>query len=679
MDSSPLAAIKSKVQRPELPWTAARCLRLLRQFESRLTSLSKPIPDEQTKLKYKTYQSKRSRTADTVDASRASKKVRLTYSRKRTPYCPVTDRTPPRPTRNFGSMFNGSNSSPVSAQIELATPAWSRIREQPDTPLNMQTQNDGDTLEHHISDMLPPPLLNELQSMCSCMASETYKTCEAILVWLNWLLRSTDRGPELVGRKSLLAMCLRRIPACIANIEDYEKQRAQDEGRGPAWATSNVSHELYDQLEALGLHGCGWQPLKVALRSHVVFLLCKAAKEGMLEAAYIGLLTRLCLGLQCNQEAASLAMSSQAALPAPFETCSNMTESKQLRPLKCMIEALKDKAAAGAVLQCLSSIAHEGLAPTGWLSTKPFAAAWAWSLEAIAANRSAMSAVVFMSTCIPMLAACNNASAGEMLISLAAGIVAVASTASTTALNENLKEPKRIRAKRRSLYVLDASLARARELRKTIGFGVFPLALARYLVAVDFPRVEAFTKRQFKLELEEVAQRAQDTKACYRQTVKLLCSLIHFRSRSCAVPGRDSVSDLCSKLDDVDLGNCTSVCLRFDVAFMVAQKTKDLRDLAFAESLSRAHDPVQISTVFSGWQWEEGISEWVLPSNSLGKGRHDAMGTRRRRVRSQVSRALRIAEFKPISGERSSLYTSIENNTRQRDKTQGLRVNRGTS
>ncbi|PHH58954.1 hypothetical protein CDD81_4055 [Ophiocordyceps australis] len=677
LDSSPAATIKSKVQRSELPWTAARCLRLLRQFESRLASLSKPVPGEQAALEYKTCQPKRSCPADRIDASRASKKVRLTYSRKRTPPCPMTDKTPPRPTRNFGSMYNASNSSPVSAQVELATPAWSRIREQPDTPLNTQTHKD-DILEHHISDILPPTLLNELRSMRSDMTAENYKTCEAILGWLNWLLRCTGPGRELVGQKSLLAMCLHRIPACITNIEEYEKQRARDEGRGFAWAASHVAHELYDQLEALGLQGCGWQPLKLALRSHVLSLLCKAAKEGIFEAAYIGLLTRLCLRLHCKREAASLAMSTRAVLPSPFDTCSNMSESRQFRPMKYMIEALKDKAATSAVLQCLSSLAHEGLLPTAWLSTKPFAVAWAWSLEAIAVNRSAMSAVTFMSTCIPMLAACNNASADQMLIGLAAGIVAVASTATTTAHSESLKEPKRIRAWRRALHVLDHSLSITRELHNTVGCGVFPLALARYLVAIDFPMVEVSLKRQFKSELEELAQGAQDAKAFYQQTVKLLCSLIHYRSRSCAVPGRDSVADLCSKLDDIDLGDCSSVSLRFDVAFMVAQKTKDLRDLAFAESLSNTYHDVQISTVFSGWRWEEGISEWVLPSNFLGQDHHEATGTRRRRLRSQAPRVSKTAAVGSNSSIKPSLHTNPKDGMRQRDGRQGWRVDRAT-
>jgi hypothetical protein len=67
------------------------------------------------------------------------------------------------------------------------------------------------------------------------------------------------------------------------------------------------------------------------------------------------------------------------------------------------------------------------------------------------------------------------------------------------------------------------------------------------------------------------------------------------------------------------------------VAFLLAQKTKDLRDLAHAESLAAAAAETQAAntnTVFSGWRWEEGISEWVLLDEPEGAAAPEGMSTR---------------------------------------------------
>lgn len=161
------------------------------------------------------------------------------------------------------------------------------------------------------------------------------------------------------------------------------------------------------------------------------------------------------------------------------------------------------------------------------------------------------------------------------------------------------------------IYVLDICLAevrrhsRRRRRRRQDGHdgGLFILALACHLAVTDAPFADAAFKRQAAMELRELAQRAGcgvTSRLHYHQAITLLCSLAQYRSRSCAMPGRESVAELCAKLEGLGLGGCFGHGLRTDVAFHVAQRTKDLRDLAFAESLPSADELATASTVFSG-------------------------------------------------------------------------------
>jgi hypothetical protein len=86
--------------------------------------------------------------------------------------------------------------------------------------------------------------------------------------------------------------------------------------------------------------------------------------------------------------------------------------------------------------------------------------------------------------------------------------------------------------------------------------------------------------------------------------------MAHYRSRSMGIPNRDSTSHVIDRLVALGLPEGFQAGLKADVAFLLAQTTKDLGDLAFAESLSASHQGAE-RTTFAGWAWDQSISEWV--------------------------------------------------------------------
>lgn len=605
------------------PWTAARCHRLLRQLQSRLSSLRKLAVKDQSLLP---RQAKRPCPSG-GDLPPASKRVRLTYGRRRQdPVSRAQNRdavTPPRSTRTLGTMVLGV-SSPICGPVDLSTPGWRKISELPDTPSRPELIPllDAPSTSSEIS----TDVACALRSLFKTISEDWYRGYEAILSWLGGFLLSTMPEHRDPHQSSLLGLCLRKIPACIADIEAYERRAAHERGCRSMWDAPSASIDLYEQLEALGSPGSGWRPMKLAVRSHAVALLSEAISDGLFGPEYVRLLVRLCLRLDCRAEAGKLAASGELALFTPHSLAGNLRDSSQFLPLREMLQSFNGTMTSAAPLQWLASLFKRGLLSATYLSTQDFSAVLKASLASIASSASGASVAAFLSTCLPLLAmvcperpTSQRGDTEQTLINVVAGVVAAATAMAVS--SSTSKEEKRRRAWRRVLFLLDhcfSEVRHQRRLRRQYGHdnGIFIFALARHFTVAGSPFADLALQNQAASELMDVAREAEDRATVQRyncQATTLVCWLAQYRSKSCAVSMRESVMELCSKLDGLDLRDCSSPSFRTDVAFVLAQKTKDLRDLAFAESLRGFGGGTEISSVFSGWRWEEGISEWVLP------------------------------------------------------------------
>ncbi|KAL6862135.1 hypothetical protein J3F83DRAFT_762829 [Trichoderma novae-zelandiae] len=521
--------------------------------------------------------------------------------------------------------------SPSSEPIDFRTPVWRKIRDQIDTPAK------NIDIEHGLLDSLPPELAEELNSIRRHVPSELYRIYEAIFHWLNRLLHSTALQGKHARGKSLLAMCLRKIPECIADIDAWDRQQLKNSGVESVWGVSDAASDLFDQLEALGSPVAGWRPLRLVVRSQAVHLLCNAISDGHFRPEFCNLLVRLCVHLNGSQEAAQLVASiSRRQSTAPRPGTAHLGEGRELSSLWTLLSSLKGKKLPGPIFECVSGLINKGLLPSSWISTRAFSGFWISSLEGLTSGNMKPHIVEFMCIAIWTLARGNRPKASDCraieqtLIRVAAGLAVAALTLEAQIIPGEREQRKG--AWRRLVYVLECSMsliARYRSRTSPRDTASFLLVFARYLAVAHSDLASPAFRRRVTEEFEIMAHKI-DTNANngvqYQQTIILLCAVIQCRRRSSAASSQEILSDVCSNLVRRKLPAWFGHGLQKDVAFMLAQKTEDLRDLTFAERLSGTTPAnAKFSTIFSGWRWEEGISEWVLPSPKQRIDRNEGM------------------------------------------------------
>ncbi|KAL6695267.1 hypothetical protein J3F84DRAFT_373947 [Trichoderma pleuroticola] len=597
-------------------WTAARCQRLLRQLQSRLACLRRLMSENRS------APSAGSKRASDNGQESTAKRVRSTYGQRAkkeasTAGQPAT--TPQRPVRTLGAMKLG-NLSPTSELVDFRTPVWRKIRDHIDTPAK------NIDIEHGLLDSLPSEMVDELNSIRRHVPSELYRIYEAIFHWLNRLLHSTALQGKHARGKSLLAMCLRKVPACIADIDAWDRQQLKESGVESVWDMSDAASDIFDQLEALGSSGFGWRPLRLVVRSQAVHLLSNAILDGLFRPEFCNILVRLCIHLNGNEEAAQLVASiNQRQISKLRAGTTNLNENKDFSSLWALLSLYKGKKIPGPLFECVSTLINKGLLSSSWLSTRAFSSFWISSLEGLTSGNAKPHIVEFMCIAIWTLARGSRpkeidcCAIEQALIRVAAGLAVAALTLEAQIIPGEQEQRKS--AWRRLVYVLECSIsliARYRSRKSPQDNASFLLVFARYLAVVNSDLANPAFKRRVAEEFENMAHKIDaDTNngSQYRHTVILLCTVIQCRRRSSTASSQEILSDVYSSLSRRKLPDWLGHGLQKDVAFMLAQKTEDLRDLTFAESLSVTKSAnAKLTTIFSGWRWEEGISEWVLPS-----------------------------------------------------------------
>ncbi|KAM6486288.1 hypothetical protein HDV62DRAFT_378418 [Trichoderma sp. SZMC 28011] len=518
-------------------WTAARCQRLLRQLQSRLACLRRLMSEN--------------RSAPAAGSKRASdngqestaKRVRSTYGQRPKKAASPVDKpattTPQRPMRTLGAMKLG-NLSPTSELVDFRTPVWRKIRDHIDTPAK------NIDIEYGLLDSLPSEMTDELNSIRRHVPSELYRIYEAIFHWLHRLLHSTTLQGKHARGKSLLAMCLRKIPACIADIDAWDRQQLKESGVESVWDMSDAASDIFDQIEALGSSSFGWRPLRLVVRSQAVYLLSNAILDGLFRPEFCNILVRLCIHLNGNEEAAQLAASINRRQISKLRAgTTNLNENKDLSSLWALLAIWT--LARGSRPKDIDCYAIE-----------------------------------------------------QALIRVAAGLTVAALTLEAQIIPGEQEQRK------------------AASRKSPLDNASFLLIFARYLAVVNSDLASPAFKRRVAEEFENMAHKIDtntNNGAQYQHTVILLCTVIQCRRRSSTASSQEILSDVYSCLSCRKLPDWLGHGLQKDVAFMLAQKTEDLRDLTFAESLPVTKSAnTRLSSIFSGWRWEEGISEWVLPS-----------------------------------------------------------------
>jgi hypothetical protein len=509
-----------------------------------------------------------------------------------------------------------------------------------------QDPNFDSSTEHSKSKVTgSPSLLTELQSLRRDVPDSQYRIYEIIFGWLSGLLSSTEPLGQLAHPKSLLGMCLRKVPDALAVIEEWDRQTAAMEGKSLKWESSKASTELYEQLEGFGTTSIGWKSLKLVVRAHALCLLTAAVAEGLFEPSFVRLLADLCLSLECRAEAGRLVSSMKLPLTAPCGSSSTLFESSAVQPLGAILGSLQDQGTIGPSWCCLSTLIKDKKLSPSWLTSRAFQSVWMRGIEILLRRRTPVAPVIdFMCIAIDQLLLQDEkaikkkeAPEDETLINVLAAVTAATWTLGT---GMSCSEPWKLQAVRRLLFTLE-SCALQHESRHgaSRNRGLLTVVLARFLAygMIDKDVVSSTTKKRAINECLKLltVRNGIPTQTQYRQTLLLACSVAQYRGQACRLPCHDILSEIRTLLNELGLPSWFQNGLVSDGAFILAQRTRDLRDVAFAERFPVAgKGTLETSTIFSGWCWEEGIGEWVLPSPSqkrrseLKQQKHRQNGTR---------------------------------------------------
>ncbi|RGP69744.1 hypothetical protein FLONG3_7696 [Fusarium longipes] len=385
-------------------------------------------------------------------------------------------------------------------------------------------------------------------------------------------------------------MCLRKVPNALAVIEEWDRQTAAKEGKSLKWEPSRASTELYEQLEGFGTTSLGWKSLKLVVRAHAFCLLTAAVAEGLFEPSFVRLLADLCISLECRAEAGRLVSSLRFPLTAPCGSSITLLESSAIQPLGAILRSLQNQGTIGPSWGCLSTLIKEKKLSLSWLTSRAFQSVWMRGIEILLRRRTPVAPVIdFMCTAIDQLLLQDEKATktkgdteDETLINVLAAVAAATWTLGT---GVNSSDQWEFYAIRRLLFTLESCMLKQESRRDAFrSKGLLTVVLARFIASGMIDKnVVSFTTKKHAID----------------DCLKLLTHNIEDKQVAC----RATTSYL--KFDG----------LVSDGAFVLAQRTRDLRDVAFAERFPVAgKGTLETSTIFSGWCWEEGIGEWVLPS-----------------------------------------------------------------
>ena len=466
---------------------------------------------------------------------------------------------------------------------------------------------------------------------------------------LEALLRATEEAKPLVAPKSLLGMCLRKVPQLISELEQWEEKDAQENGTRSAIQGPQASFQVYSELEFLGADQ-GWPPLRAVLRAHGVRLLRDAIAEGLFETPFPTLLVGLCTRSKAYTAAEELL---EGLMTSRQTTETGPQDGSALaRPVETMIKFAKDTGRTSFMLTKLSELLSTGKLKETWMFSEEFSSVWSSAARAIPETRSCDAAMHFVTTSITVLCSCRHGSlsspqqeesgAGayspqQMIISILASLAATVVLATET-ISRGSDPLTLTRAKttvQRVTFIIEKCLAATNNSkREDVRKRRYLLHLAKFLWAVGMP-----DEGQDTTTPAAVMERAwgeawkgrpddRRPRQLYHDSMMLVAAMAHSCGRGGSAPPRQYLMDLCDRLGGVGIPAELLRRRERDGAFLLADRTGDLRDLAFAETFqanrTSARKPASArgnrrSGMAGHYRWEAGISEWIAVSPVLTK------------------------------------------------------------
>ncbi|KAK0711297.1 hypothetical protein B0H67DRAFT_602102 [Lasiosphaeris hirsuta] len=487
----------------------------------------------------------------------------------------------------------------------------------------------------------------ELASLRATIDPEKHALFESTYRALDSLLKATcPRKTRAAAPRSLLAMCLRKMPEYMAELERWERKDAEVDRTKSALNGSRVSFEVYEELESLGT-ATGWRHLCLVVRAHGIRIIQEAVAEGLLDDAVTDLLIRLCLQNIPLTECTALI---DSFIFRQYPNSKKPDEDLFTAPMLGPLELLKSWDVTGGpfLLGKLAVLFESGQLPAQWIFTKGFATLWAAATRLVAGKAPYQQEPSnFIIAAIDVLGHFIEGSQQEGMPDSEPQdrgraqkflIGAVAALGSLVVLGQEGVESNEsmeisLKSKAASLniwvdYILYTCTDHALDRRKgsISDLGTYLLQLCSFLSFRATGSASAV--------VESAWRQCQDYKKAnglvrqYDATLSLLGTMAHYCSRGTYLSPNDYLSRFCDKLETLHLPGNPLGNIRVDGAFVLAEYTGDLRDLAFAENLRakskekegsrklgqqagvrNAKDEKEMS--LSGFRWDDDIGEWI--------------------------------------------------------------------
>ncbi|CAN8096537.1 unnamed protein product [Discula destructiva] len=442
-----------------------------------------------------------------------------------------------------------------------------------------------------------------------------------------------------------MAMCLRKIPEYIGELEYWDQRDAEENGTKSTLQSSDVSSQVYGALEDILPSSRGCPQLRVVVREHGMKLVRDALAEGLLDDSYSLLLIALCFRTKAHSEAEGLLeLILDRSYPKPKGVDSTFEESRRLAPLKTLRDFARETGRPQFMLRQLSKLITSQQLPLDWLSTKEFASVWSGVVKTLSGEAVCDDSVTFAVHFITSLASKPKKTAftlrserGDLnSLSQQTLLSAISVLVSLTLLRQEAKHlsthnPACAISKRVG-YTIEACITEMKRSR-TPGWIFTILNLSAHLASGTQSGPKKDVSGLWRRILQD--RNKQDGKQHYEAVTFLICSLASCCARGTAEPPHYYLTKLFRQLDaQASAEEGDSWKLRVDCAFFLAERTNDMRDLAFAESCSSAASPQSKSASTTprktsissetGFRWDGDISEWVTATPAPDSRRKSA-------------------------------------------------------
>ncbi|KAI2639609.1 hypothetical protein GGS26DRAFT_540819 [Hypomontagnella submonticulosa] len=666
--AGPPAPKSAKSGEPPLPWTTARCQRLLRPLVSRIASLRKdtaprlrdPAKDER---KQETGAGTEQQSADD-DWLRPRKKARLTYSQRRPSRVQNEQSTPKRglgraETTNLRQSEERNGSL---TEIPVATPLLKRarghfvpslespVRERvnpifqgrpgrPHSRPRKREVNEQNNLERRLA---------ELRTL---VAPDRYNDLEAVYKSLEALLKATQHGEDnqRPGPRSFLDMCLRAVPRYIEELEAWERMEAEQKGTISTLDDIDTSTQIYDYLESIGPYQ-GWRHLRVVVRANGVAAVRQGIAEGLFGDDFSIILIDLCAQSGALPEAEELlAVFVDRQYPQPTVLTTKYTPT--YLPLFGVLRPFSNKYGRNSfLLRQFSLLLSNGNLPLDWLASPLSEDIWNLATRSLTMNEDADEAAAFMRCSILLLCrrkreitlACEAVRIGadNFTASSQALTSALVMLATMSSLGEmDLSSPHISEAEitnirligNRLRYILRscvADLESSKPPRSNLGCDLLYLA---FFLSSSSARGSDDVRAHIKHSFEQAWRQSLDPKSrrgngSTRRRLNDMASFISSVARSCSkvlsVASQTCLDTLFGQLEGLEFQEIL-VSMKAVVAFSLAQRTGRVSDFIYAEKLasSQGQATTDYTSSRSRYRWEGTIGEWVTASPEINRSR----------------------------------------------------------